>query len=380
MDGLRPEDPESIGPYRLSARLGEGGMGQVFLGVSRSGRKLAVKVIRPQIAADPGFRKRFRREVVAARTVGRFWTAPIVDADPDGPVPWVAGEYIDAPDLAVLVNRGPLPEPELVSLAVGLAEALVAVHRAGLVHRDLKPSNMLVTGDGPRVIDFGIAKAAEGATALTGTGLVIGTPGFMSPEQVTGGPVGPPSDIFALGAVLVYAATGEGPFGEGSVPALLYRVVHDHPSLDGVPPALRPLIASCLHNASDSRPSASQLLDLLGADTPARGDTPPTLPNPDTPEEGTAEPKAPELPVPEPVTAEPVVVSAGLLEKQTWSTINGARLVMFAAGSFPAHSASSSSPNCPGPPSQSPWRQARSHSVSGRRSTTDSLRSGAPSA
>ncbi|MFB7360700.1 serine/threonine-protein kinase [Streptomyces hydrogenans] len=192
---LRPEEPESIGPYRLSARLGEGGMGQAFLGVSRSGRKLAVKVIRPQIAADPGLRERFRREVAAARTVGGFWTAPIVDADPDGPVPWVAGEYIDAPDLAVLVNdRGPLPEPELVSLAVGLAEALEAVHRAGLVHRDLKPSNILVTGDGPRVIDFGIAKAAESATALTGTGLVIGTPGFMSPEQPTGGPVGPPPE------------------------------------------------------------------------------------------------------------------------------------------------------------------------------------------
>ncbi|MFB7343516.1 serine/threonine-protein kinase [Streptomyces hydrogenans] len=211
-------------------------MGQVFLGVSRSGRKLAVKVIRPQIAADPGFRERFRREVAAARTVGGFWTAPIVDADPDGPVPRVAGDYIDAPDLALLVNdRGPLPEPELVSPAVGLAEAPEAVHRAGLVHRNLKPSNILVTGDGPRVIDFGIAKAAESATALTGTGLVIGTPGFMGPEQATGGPVGPPSDVFALGAVLVYAATGKGPFGEGSVPALLYRVVHDHPTLDGVP-------------------------------------------------------------------------------------------------------------------------------------------------
>ncbi|MEU9160674.1 serine/threonine-protein kinase [Streptomyces sp. NPDC048424] len=267
MQQLMPEDPASIGPYRLSARLGEGGMGQVFLGVSRSGRRLAVKVIRPQIAADPGFRERFRREVAAARSVGGFWTAPIVDADPDGAMPWVASDYIEAPDLSSLVHdRGPLGARELRSLAAGLAEALEAIHRTGLVHRDLKPSNILVTGDGPRVIDFGISKAAEGATTLTGTGLVIGTPGFMSPEQASGGRVGTSSDIFSLGAVLAFAATGDGPFGEGSVPALLYRVVHDEPRLDRVPDGLRGVVAGCLQKAPERRPSASQVLDRLNGD------------------------------------------------------------------------------------------------------------------
>ncbi|MEV7618150.1 serine/threonine-protein kinase [Streptomyces sp. NPDC089799] len=280
MQQLLPEDPASIGPYRLSARLGEGGMGRVFLGVSRSGRRLAVKVIRPQIAADPGFRERFRREVAAARSVGGFWTAPIVDADPDGAMPWVASDYIEAPDLSSLVhNRGPLGARELRSLAAGLAEALEAIHRTGLVHRDLKPSNILVTGNGPRVIDFGISKAAEGATTLTDTGLVIGTPGFMSPEQASGGRVGPSSDIFSLGAVLAFAATGDGPFGEGSVPALLYRVVHDEPRLDRVPNGLRGVVAGCLEKAPERRPSASQVLDRLNGDD-AEDAAPRTAPGP----------------------------------------------------------------------------------------------------
>ncbi|MGW6981391.1 bifunctional serine/threonine protein kinase/MFS transporter [Streptomyces sp. NPDC054932] len=283
MQKLMPEDPASIGPYRLSARLGEGGMGQVFLGVSRSGRRLAVKVIRPQIAADPGFRERFRREVAAARSVGGFWTAPIVDADPDGAMPWVASDYIEAPDLSSLVHdRGPLGARELRSLAAGLAEALEAIHRTGLVHRDLKPSNILVTGDGPRVIDFGISKAAEGATTLTDTGLVIGTPGFMSPEQASGGRVGPSSDIFSLGAVLAFAATGDGPFGEGSVPALLYRVVHDEPRLDRVPDGLRGVVAGCLEKAPERRPSASQVLDRLnGDDAEDAAPRPAPAPSPD---------------------------------------------------------------------------------------------------
>lgn len=318
MQELQPDDPTSIGPYRLSARLGEGGMGQVFLAVSRSGRRLAVKVIRPQIAADPGFRERFRREVAAARTVGGFWTAPIVDADPEGAVPWVASDYIDAPDLAALVrDRGPLPEPELRSLAAGLAEALEAVHRAGLVHRDLKPSNILVTGTGPRVIDFGISKAAEGATALTDTGLVVGTPGYMSPEQASGEPVGPPSDVFALGAVLAYAATGRPPFGEGSVPALLYRVVHDTPDLDGVPPALHPLVADCLEKSPEWRPTPSGILNALLGPGAAEPATPPrTHVDAVPPPSGAG------------AAAQIVEVTAGLVEKPTRRAENGGCLVV----------------------------------------------------
>ncbi|MFF9016542.1 serine/threonine-protein kinase [Streptomyces sp. NPDC014870] len=260
-----PGDPAAIGPYRLTARLGAGGMGQVFLGHSVSGRRVAVKVVRPELAADPGFRLRFRREIDAARTVGGFWTAPVVDADPEAAAPWVASAYIEAPDLGVLVeDEGPLGEGALRGLAVGLAEALEAIHRAGLVHRDMKPSNVLVTGDGPRVIDFGISKALEGGMTLTGTGLVVGTPGFMSPEQATGARVGAPSDVFSLGAVLAFAATGDGPFGVGSVPALLYRVVHDVPRLDGVPDGLRDVVARCLEKRAEARPTAGQLLELLG--------------------------------------------------------------------------------------------------------------------
>ncbi|MFJ8132377.1 serine/threonine-protein kinase [Streptomyces hydrogenans] len=325
MQDLQPDDPDVIGPYRISGRLGEGGMGQVFLAVSRSGRRLAVKVVRPQIAADPGFRERFRREVAAARTVGGFWTAPIVDADPDGPVPWVASDYIDAPDLARLVReRGPLPEAAVRSLAAGLAEALEAVHRAGLVHRDLKPSNILVTDDGPRVIDFGISKAVEGATALTDTGLVVGTPGFMSPEQASGEPVAPSSDVFSLGAVLAYAATGRAPFGEGPVPALLYRVVHDAPDLDGVPPALRAVLLACLDKSPDPRPTPSRILDLLGADAPA--------PAPATRTAGRANAKTAGLPetakAPENAgLPETVEISAGLLDTPSRRTGRGGCLV-----------------------------------------------------
>ncbi|MGW2018720.1 serine/threonine-protein kinase [Streptomyces sp. NPDC001927] len=260
-----PGDPAAIGPYRLTGRLGAGGMGQVFLGHSVSGRRVAVKVVRPELAADPGFRLRFRREIEAARAVGGFWTAPVVDADPEAAAPWVASAYIEAPDLGRLVeDQGPLGEGALRGLATGLAEALEAIHRAGLVHRDMKPSNVLVTGDGPRVIDFGISKALEGGMTLTGTGLVVGTPGFMSPEQATGARVGAPSDVFSLGAVLAFAATGDGPFGVGSVPALLYRVVHDVPRLDGVPEGIRGVVARCLEKRAEERPTAGQLLDLLG--------------------------------------------------------------------------------------------------------------------
>ena len=240
-------------------------MGRVYLGVSPGGRPVAVKAIRSELAADPEFRARFGREVAAARRVSGVFTAQVVDADVDGPVAWMATAYVPGPSLAEAVHtHGPLPEASLLALAAGLAESLNAIHAAGVVHRDLKPSNVLLAEDGPRVIDFGISRASE-STMLTQAGLVVGSPGFMSPEQATGHEVGPPSDIFTLGAVLAFAATGEGPFGTGTTAALLYRVVHGTPSLDGVPPAIRPLIERCLAKDPRQRPTASGLLAEVGA-------------------------------------------------------------------------------------------------------------------
>ncbi|MGH3187589.1 MAG: serine/threonine-protein kinase [Streptosporangiaceae bacterium] len=238
---LEPGDPPRIGPYRLISVLGSGGMGRVFLGRSAGGRPVAVKVIRADLAANPEFRMRFRREVAAARKVSGLYTALLVDADVDSPVPWLATAYVPGPSLAdAVAGHGPLPPASLLVLAAGLAEGLVAIHAVGLVHRDLKPSNVLLADDGPRVIDFGISRAAEAST-LTHTGLVIGSPGFMSPEQADGDEVGPASDVFSLGAVLTFAATGHGPFGTGSTAALVYRVVHGPPRLDDVPAEIRAL-------------------------------------------------------------------------------------------------------------------------------------------
>ena len=263
--GLQPGDPQTIGPYRLVGQLGSGGMGRVFLGVSAGGRPVAVKVVRPELAADPQFRMQFGREVAAARKVSGVFTAMVVDADVDGPTAWLATAYVPGPSLSEGVNaRGPLPTGALLTLAAGLAESLCAIHAAGVVHRDLKPSNVLLAEDGPRVIDFGISRAAE-STALTQAGLVIGSPGFMSPEQAAGNEVGPPSDIFSLGAVLAFAATGEDPFGSGPTAALLYRVVHGTPGLDRVPAEVRPLIERCLAKDPRERPTAAGLLAEVGA-------------------------------------------------------------------------------------------------------------------
>jgi len=257
---LRPGDPELIGPYRLRGRLGAGGMGRVYLGLSPGGRAAAIKVIRAELTQDPEFRARFRREVAVARQVSGLYTAPVLDADADAPEPWLATAYVPGPSLADAVSQhGPLPVPSVLMLAAGLAEALSAIHRAGVVHRDLKPANVLLADDGPRVIDFGISRAAGGGS-LTHTGLVVGSPGFMSPEQAEGREVGPPSDIFSLGAVLAFAATGRGPFGSGSTPALVYRVVHDTPQLDLVPAGIRPLIERCLAKDPAARPAAVDLL------------------------------------------------------------------------------------------------------------------------
>ncbi|MDA3625351.1 serine/threonine-protein kinase [Saccharopolyspora sp. WRP15-2] len=268
MQPLLASDPNRVGDYRLLARLGRGAMGGVYLGRSRGGRVVAVKVIRPDLAEDPEFRERFRREAVAASSVGGFWTAAVVHSDPDAEQPWLATEYVPGPNLHQAVSdHGPLPEATVRSLAAGLAEALIAIHRADLVHRDLKPANVLLGPDGPRVIDFGISRAMTG-NALTATGMFLGTPGFFSPEQTLGDEVGPPSDVFSLGAVLVFAATGRGPFGEESTATLLYRVAHTDPDLSDVPDGLRPLLAACLAKDPAARPTPSQMLDEIGESSP----------------------------------------------------------------------------------------------------------------
>ncbi len=276
MRELQPGDPQLIGPYRLRGRLGTGGMGQVFLGLSAGGRPVAVKVVRNHLAADPEFRERFRREIAVARKVSGVYTSPVIDADVDGPMPWLATAYVEGPSLAdAVLEHGPLPAESVLALAKGLAEGLNAIHAAGVVHRDLKPANVLLASDGPKVIDFGISRAAE-ASALTQTGLVVGSPGFMSPEQAEGRQVGPPSDIFSLGAVLAFAATGRGPFGAGSTAALVYRLVNSQPNLHQVPAGIRPLIGRCLAKDPAARPTAAQLLAEAAAVHPATAGAPMT--------------------------------------------------------------------------------------------------------
>jgi eukaryotic-like serine/threonine-protein kinase len=269
--GLQPEDPREIGPYRLLGQLGNGGMGQVFLGMSAGGRPIAVKVIRTELATDPDFRARFRREVAAAQKVSGLFTALVVDADLDCPVPWLATAYVAGPSLTEAVRgHGPLPVPSTLALAAGLAEGLGAIHAAGVVHRDLKPSNVLLAEDGPRVIDFGISEAAE-ASAVAGANVLIGSPGYMSPEQVLGADIGPASDMFSLGSVLTFAATGTGPFGTGSNAALMYRLVNTPANLGDVPGELRSLVGSCLAKFPGDRPTARELLAEVGALQPAPG-------------------------------------------------------------------------------------------------------------
>jgi eukaryotic-like serine/threonine-protein kinase len=269
VQALRTEDPERIGDFTVLGRLGRGAMGTVYLARSAGGRRVAIKVARPELAEDARFRERFRNEVAMARAVGGFWTAAVVDADPDAPRPWLATEFVPGPTLHdVVAAHGPMPEPDLRRLVAGLAEALLAIHATGLVHRDLKPSNVLLGADGPRVIDFGIAKALV-TTGLTATGMLIGTPGYLSPEQIAGGPVTAASDVFALGSVLVYAATGTGPFGSGDAAALMYRVVNGEPRLDDVPPALVPLATRCLSRDPAARPTPAAILtDLSDPDPP----------------------------------------------------------------------------------------------------------------
>jgi serine/threonine protein kinase len=269
--GLQPEDPREIGPYRLLGQLGSGGMGQVFLGMSAGGRPIAVKVIRTELATDPDFRARFRHEVAAAQKVSGLFTALVVDADLDCQMPWLATAYVAGPSLTEAVRgHGPLPVRSVLALTAGLAEGLGAIHAAGVVHRDLKPSNVLLAEDGPRVIDFGISEAAE-ASVIAGANVLIGSPGYMSPEQVLGADIGPASDMFSLGSVLTFAATGTGPFGAGSNAALMYRLVNKPADLGDVPGELRSLVGTCLAKHPGDRPTARELLAEVGALQPAPG-------------------------------------------------------------------------------------------------------------
>lgn len=281
MDKLGPDDPHRIGAYRLLGRLGEGGMGQVFLARSDRGRTVALKLVRRELAEQPEFRARFRQEVRAAHQVGGAWTAPVLDSDTEAPVPWVATGYVAGPSLHRVVSGrpgapvaesgayGPLPVRSVQLLGSGLAHALQHIHGAGLIHRDLKPSNVLLTIDGPRVIDFGIARALESLADgdLTRTGAMIGSPGFMAPEQVRGERVTTACDVFCLGSVLAYAASGRLPFGaaeSGGVHALMFRITQEDPDLTGVPAELAGVVRDCLAKDPAARPSPDEILARLG--------------------------------------------------------------------------------------------------------------------
>jgi serine/threonine protein kinase len=263
MKPLAADDPRSLGEYRLHGRLGQGGMARVYLGLSPAGRAVAIKVIHPKLADDADFLRRFRQEVVAARAVSGIYTAPVVATGLDDHPPWLATAYVPGPSLAQVIHEyGPLPEPALRPLLGGLVEALRAIHECGVVHRDLKPSNVLLAADGPRVIDFGISRAGETSTT-TVAGAVFGTPGYMSPEQAEGKPAERASDVFTLGCVIIYAATGRPPFGEGTAASVLYRVVHAEPALDGLPPWLRELVGRCLAKDPALRPTAQALVAAI---------------------------------------------------------------------------------------------------------------------
>lgn len=273
MEALRSSDPAHIAGHRLLGRLGAGGMGVVYLARTPGGALVALKVLLAEYAEEPDFRERFRREVEVARRVDSPWAVPLVDADPDAEAPWLTTAFVPAPSLGEAVAAyGPLAEHGVRLLGARLAEALGAVHRVGLVHRDLKPGNVLIAHDGPRLIDFGIARAPQD-TALTATGLVVGTPGYLSPEQAQDGGdgIGPASDVFALGCVLAFAATGRAPFGSGPVDALLYRAVHDPADLDGVPSELLAVLERCLEKDPARRPDAGELARELVREPAADG-------------------------------------------------------------------------------------------------------------
>ncbi|MFJ4808663.1 serine/threonine-protein kinase [Streptomyces longwoodensis] len=279
---LRREDPRVVGSFRLHRRLGAGGMGVVYLGSDKKGQRVALKVIRPDLAEDQEFRSRFAREVSAARRIRGGCTARLVAADLDAERPWFATQYVPGPSLHDKVaDEGPIGAAEVAAIGAALSEGLVAVHEAGVVHRDLKPSNILLSPKGPRIIDFGIAWAT-GASTLTHVGTAVGSPGFLAPEQVRGAAVTPATDVFSLGATLAYAAMADSPFGHGSSEVMLYRVVHEEPQLHGVPDALAPLVRACLAKDPEERPStldlSLRLKEIAAREAHGAGDVRPPVP------------------------------------------------------------------------------------------------------
>jgi hypothetical protein len=263
---LGPGDPERVGPYRLLGRLGAGGMGTVFLGRGDDGEPVAVKVLRPELAGDPSFLRMFRHEVAAARRVVGFCTARVIDAELSGELPYLVTEYVDGVRLdRAIAASGRLAATDLAGLAVGMAAALTAIHGAGVVHRDLKPSNVLLSYFGPKVIDFGIARALDASAASTATGKLMGSPGWMAPEQFGPGPVTAAVDIFVWGSLVAFAGTGRRPFGQGTVVEVVYRIRHEAPDLGGLEGPLRALVERCMDKDPERRPSArTLLLELLG--------------------------------------------------------------------------------------------------------------------
>jgi hypothetical protein len=305
MQPLTSEDPAVVGGYRLHGRLGAGGMGRVYMASTPAGRPVALKVVRPELGEDQVFRARFRQEIQAARRVHGLYTAQVLDADPVATPPWLVTAYVPGPSLQEAVTgHGPMPEAMAFRLVAGIAEALQAIHSAGVVHRDLKPSNVLLAPDGPRVIDFGIARALE-ATSLTRSGMMVGSPQFMAPEQILDKPVTPAIDVFALGSLAAYAVLGRPPFGEGHTAAVSYRVLHEPPDLRGCPPQLRTLIDRCLSKDAAARPAPSQIVEFCRARATGTATPWPSPPPPVT--DRTVAPQAPATaPAPPPVPGRPV--------------------------------------------------------------------------
>jgi serine/threonine protein kinase len=349
---LNPGEVRQVGRYQLVASLGEGGMGRVLLGVSPDGRLVAVKQVHPGFAHDEGFRSRFRREVQTSRMVSGAYTAAVMDADPEAALPWLASVFVAGPSLKEAVDAvGPMPVQSVRFLAAGLASALSEIHRAGLIHRDLKPSNVILADDGPRVIDFGIARAVEGDSEITHTGSIIGSPGFMSPEQANGLPVTPASDVFSLGALLVMAGTGRGPFTGSSTPQTLYNVVHSPPDLGDLNPELRRLVEPCLAKDPAARPAPARILDFLGTVPPSVAPWPSaihTMIGAQQAEVRTA------LALPSPAQPEPGVTRSPRKRLILLAGAITAAVIVAAAATIFATTRGSSGPNAGGSPSSPP--------------------------